>query len=186
MDELRARIASGEVSPHDLVWRDGMQNWQPAGSVPELAQDAGGYGVAPPAYAPPPNYPQPGYPQPGYPHQGGYAPNPSGYSPNPGGYAPQPGGPGQPINYGGYQPGPVAAGAHQGKAVTAFVLSLLGFVCLGLILGIVAISMATTAMNAMKASGDQKGKGFAVAAVVIGIIDIVAWAVIMLAKFGGR
>ena len=175
-DELQGKLASGEVSQQDLVWREGMPNWQPAGTVAELASAGGGYGVAPPAYVPPP----PGYAQPG-----GYV-QPGGYPQPPGGYAPHPGGPGQPLGYGGYATGPVAEGAHQGKAVTAVVLSLVGFICFGLILGIVAISMAMSAMNAMKASGDQKGKGFAIAAVVIGIVDIVAWAVIMLARFGGR
>jgi hypothetical protein len=36
LDELRAKFASGEVSGTDMVWREGMTDWKPASSVPEL------------------------------------------------------------------------------------------------------------------------------------------------------
>jgi hypothetical protein len=35
--ELRALIASGGVGPETLVWRDGMKDWLPLRSVPELS-----------------------------------------------------------------------------------------------------------------------------------------------------
>lgn len=35
--DLRAKVATGEVSPTDLVWRDGMTDWLPSSRVPELA-----------------------------------------------------------------------------------------------------------------------------------------------------
>jgi hypothetical protein len=41
--ELRAKLATGEVAPSELVWRDGMSDWVPASLVPELM------GQAPPA-----------------------------------------------------------------------------------------------------------------------------------------
>lgn len=34
--ELMAKLASREVLPTDLVWKDGMGNWLPASKVPEL------------------------------------------------------------------------------------------------------------------------------------------------------
>ncbi len=34
--DLRSKLAIGEVSPNDLVWREGMTDWQPAAKVPEL------------------------------------------------------------------------------------------------------------------------------------------------------
>jgi hypothetical protein len=34
--ELRAKLAAGEVSQADLVWKDGMPDWQPAARVAEL------------------------------------------------------------------------------------------------------------------------------------------------------
>lgn len=35
--DLRSKLASGEISQTDLVWRDGMADWLPAAKVPELA-----------------------------------------------------------------------------------------------------------------------------------------------------
>jgi len=40
LEELKQRIDAGSVTAKDLVWRQGMQQWQPAGSVAELF-DAG-------------------------------------------------------------------------------------------------------------------------------------------------
>jgi len=36
-EELRGKIVSGAVKPEDLVWHDGMSDWQPVGKTPELA-----------------------------------------------------------------------------------------------------------------------------------------------------
>ncbi|HEX8522655.1 MAG TPA: RDD family protein [Tepidisphaeraceae bacterium] len=45
LEELRARVARGEVQPMDLVWTDGMADWMPASARPELGASAMG-GVA--------------------------------------------------------------------------------------------------------------------------------------------
>ncbi|MES2923273.1 MAG: CD225/dispanin family protein [Verrucomicrobiota bacterium] len=45
--ELRGKLASGEVSTADLLWREGMPDWQPAAKVAELNA------VVPPSFAPP-------------------------------------------------------------------------------------------------------------------------------------
>jgi len=37
IDDLRAKVATGEVLGADLVWRDGMPDWMPASAVPELS-----------------------------------------------------------------------------------------------------------------------------------------------------
>lgn len=63
---LRQMLASGALSSNDLVWRDGMGNWQPAGTVPELqgaSPAAGGAYAAPTGggYASPSPQPAPGY-----------------------------------------------------------------------------------------------------------------------------
>lgn len=49
-NELRAKISSGEISPSNLVWREGMTEWLPASSAPGLV-------AGPPAVSPyqPPN-----------------------------------------------------------------------------------------------------------------------------------
>lgn len=39
-EELRASLASGKVPPSTLVWRDGMVEWQPAFTLPELSSAA--------------------------------------------------------------------------------------------------------------------------------------------------
>jgi hypothetical protein len=65
--EIIAKLASGEVSAADLVWKEGMADWRPAASVAELAS----LRVIPPVvnspvvnspYAPPtfPSAPMPG------------------------------------------------------------------------------------------------------------------------------
>jgi GYF domain 2 len=35
--ELRSKLTSGEISPSDLVWKDGMTDWLPSSKVPSLA-----------------------------------------------------------------------------------------------------------------------------------------------------
>lgn len=37
LEDLRAKLASGEVSGAEMVWRDGLPDWRPASSMPELA-----------------------------------------------------------------------------------------------------------------------------------------------------
>lgn len=35
--ELRAKLAAGEISQIDMVWRDGMTDWLPVAKIPELS-----------------------------------------------------------------------------------------------------------------------------------------------------
>ena len=42
IDELRAKLASGEITATDMVWREGMPDWQPASAMPELAVSPAG------------------------------------------------------------------------------------------------------------------------------------------------
>jgi hypothetical protein len=37
VEALVSMLQQGHVQPTDLVWREGMGNWQPAGMVPELS-----------------------------------------------------------------------------------------------------------------------------------------------------
>lgn len=52
-DELISKIASGEVSPSDLVWKDGMGDWMPVSRISELSvastQVSASQSVSPPA-----------------------------------------------------------------------------------------------------------------------------------------
>ena len=66
--ELRAKLASGEVSATDLVWRDGMTDWLAAAKVAALGSPTGLPAATPPVppvsggvvnspYAPPASLP---------------------------------------------------------------------------------------------------------------------------------
>lgn len=45
--ELVSKLASGEISPSDLVWKDGMADWIPASQVAELKPAAAASPTAP-------------------------------------------------------------------------------------------------------------------------------------------
>lgn len=45
--ELASKLASGEISPSDLVWKDGMADWIPASQVAELKPAAAASPTAP-------------------------------------------------------------------------------------------------------------------------------------------
>jgi len=148
VEALRQLLAEGKVRQSDLVWRQGMGNWQPAGSVAEL-------GAANTAPTPVPACPV----TPGAPPAGGPAPY---------------GAPGYPP-YSQQAPLPYAAPPApnmQNKATTAFVISLLGLFCFGIVLGPIAIVLAVRAKAQMALTGNFAGKGLATAALIIGIIDI--------------
>lgn len=61
----------------------------------------------------------------------------------------------------------------NGQAIAAFVLSIVGLFIFGLICGILSISMSTAALKHIKMFPNEKGKGLAIAGIVIGIIDCV-------------
>lgn len=126
-EQLRQMTATGHIAAADLVWHEGMNDWQAAATIPALA--------------PPPT--QPVYPAAPPPQYQGYAPVPVAYQT------------------------PMAGGkSHQGMAIAGFVLSLLVFfpcTILGLIFSLIAL-------NGMKTSPNQDGKGLAIAGAVISTV----------------
>jgi uncharacterized RDD family membrane protein YckC len=56
--QLAQWAQAGQFAPHIMVWRNGMAQWQAAGTVPELATLFGGAGMGQPAYAAPLGYAQ--------------------------------------------------------------------------------------------------------------------------------
>jgi type IV pilus assembly protein PilA len=156
--ELTRRIGAGEVGSDDLVWREGMPDWQPARTVSELA----GALPAGPAAAPLPGS------SPSAPAQPAWAPG--GFDPS----APlsqqqawDPAGAAAPmLGYGGYTPPKPGA---SGLAIAAFVLSLAALF-VGMILALPALVMGIIAVYDAKRTGRRKG--LAVAAVVISGIDV--------------
>jgi len=68
-------------------------------------------------------------------------------------------------------------------ASSSLVWAILGLPTCGLILGIVAISNANKAKRLIREQPDAyTGEGLATAGLVIGIIDLVAWALIIIAN----
>ena len=61
----------------------------------------------------------------------------------------------------------------NGQAIASFVLSIVGLFIFGLICGILALSMGVTSLKHIKAFPNEKGKGLAIAGIVIGSIDCV-------------
>jgi Interferon-induced transmembrane protein/GYF domain 2 len=65
--DIRGKIASGEVASSDLIWKEGMPDWQPAASVKELAVSV----VSPGPSSTPPTLVASPYSTPTYPVHGG-------------------------------------------------------------------------------------------------------------------
>jgi len=73
------------------------------------------------------------------------------------------------------------------EARTALILSIVGIFCAGLILGIFAITKANATLKIM----DQyqvalERRGWAVAARILGVIDIIGWAIILVLNIMSR
>lgn len=69
-------------------------------------------------------------------------------------------------------------------ARNALIMSLIGLVCFGFILGILAVKKANSAIETIDIYGVVPEKrSLAVAAKVIGIVDIVVWVLGLIARF---
>ena len=164
LETLRDLLAARQVSGEDLVWTEGMPEWLPAGSVPELAGAIGGAGQqAPPMSVPPPPAP------------GGYSVPTAGYAPPPPpGYPP--GGMPPPPGTAGY-PNPVAYGApaqadQSGKATTSMWLGI-SSIALGLCCPLVGIGLGIAALVVGNKVNDPALLGKAKTGRICGIIGIV-------------
>src|SRR5262245_44228671 len=75
-----------------------------------------------------------------------------------------------------------ASGASAPGAVAALVYGLIGLFICGVIFGPIALIKSAEARQAIAQDPTLDGGGLATAGLVLGIIDIVAWAMIMLAR----
>jgi hypothetical protein len=71
------------------------------------------------------------------------------------------------------------------EANDALIYSIIGLFCFGVILGPIAISKGSKALNIIKNEPGYSGKGKATAGVVIGIIDLVGWLLGLIIRFSG-
>lgn len=65
------------------------------------------------------------------------------------------------------------AGKTNPSAIVGFVSSLIGLFLAGIIMGVLAICLGVSAKKHIAIFENEKGEGLAIAAIVIGIIDIV-------------
>ncbi len=151
---VRQLLATGELAPTDLVWTTGMAEWAEARTVDSLTPEPVRAPEPPPAQSTPPPVPPPSWGQPPPP-------------PRPGPFGQHPG-----------YPSPFGARSQHGRATGAFVCGLLSLVCspagIGLILGIVAMIMASNATSEMARTNNFEGRGLAKAGFILGIIGIVS------------
>lgn len=64
---------------------------------------------------------------------------------------------------------------YGGLVMTNKSLAILGFVLSLVVGGLPGLIVSAVALNKMKQSGDEDGKGFAIAGLVIGIVVLAIW-----------
>jgi hypothetical protein len=71
-------------------------------------------------------------------------------------------------------------------AVAALVFGILGFFICGIIFGIVAISKANAAKRMIESDPTYGGGGLATAGMIMGVIDLIAWAILLLVRLSAH
>jgi hypothetical protein len=193
VEELRGLLTNGQVAPTDLVWTEGMANWQPAGQVPALQAPAQPV-PAPPGVAT------------WYYSRAGQRSGPMtlealrGMAASgqlvwtegmtdwlPAAQVPAIGVHGgavpQPLGY--YQPPIGLQPSEKTKCVWALVCGIVSLLCCGVLLGPVALALGLMALSGMKRHGNQDGRGMAIAGVVLGIIGTVGGIVVIILQVAG-
>jgi hypothetical protein len=170
--EVRRMLAAGELRGTDLVWRDGLVEWQPAARVAEFA-------AAPrPAVAPPPLPPtaaglaSPGQ-SPGYPPVAAYAtPYQPGQSQDPAQNASM---------------RMLVPIGRSGWAIASGYLGLLAvFPFIGVLFGIGALVTGIFAVNDIKRHPDRHGMGRAIFGIIMGILFALVWVVAFIAYIAAK
>ncbi len=146
---LRARIATGEVGPRDLIWTEGMSSWTPLIHLPQF-----GAGAAVPPHLP----------------EFEDADAPDGVDPS-SPYAPPM------ANLGGAYPAGPAIPVTNGLAIASMVCGILSLVffcfCGGIFFGLPAVICGHLALNQLNHPGNQQdGRGMAIAGLVCGYAGI--------------
>ena len=179
---LSARIATGEIGPQDLVWKEGMDSWKPLQEIRHLApsgnhpQSQDSEGLTPElsqsSYAPPAEIKAPALddsivdevPQ-------------SPYSP-----------PVEGVEGASYTPGP-SLPVTNGLAIASMICGILSLIlfcfCGGLFLGIPALICGHLSLNQLNAPGNsQQGRGMAIAGLICGYLGIAFLIIMMLGGNG--
>jgi hypothetical protein len=72
----------------------------------------------------------------------------------------------------------------SGLAIASFVIAMLGIVCAGMVLGVAAITLGGLALRAISRQADLKGRGLAMAGLLTGIVEVVAWTLLLALVLG--
>jgi len=75
---------------------------------------------------------------------------------------------------------PSVSRAQAPGAVASLVCAIVGYFFLGIILGPIAIALATGARRRIRENSELEGNGLAIAGLVIGIVDTVLWGFLVL------
>ena len=179
---LSARIATGEIGPQDLVWKEGMDSWKPLQEIRHLApsgnhpQSQDSEGLIPELsqspYSPPVEVEASALddsivdevPQ-------------SPYSP-----------PVEGVEGASYTPGP-SLPVTNGLAIASMICGILSLIlfcfCGGLFLGIPAVICGHLSLNQLNAPGNsQQGRGMAIAGLICGYLGIAFLIIMMLGGNG--
>ena len=156
---LRARIATGEVGPRDLIWSEGMATWTPLMELPQF----GAGGVVSPVSPPE-----------------GTGSNEESFSDSP--YAPP-----SATLAGAYSPGP-ALPVTNGLSIASMVCGILSLVffcfCGGILFGIPAVICGHLGLNQLNhPENRQTGRGMAIAGLICGYCGLV---IFLLGILGGQ
>lgn len=152
-EDLKSRIAMGEVSGTDLAWREGMSDWMPVGSIAELKAEVPQPREEAPA-------PVSGYPSSAAPQGPLSSPSPQPYMP-----------PGSPA-------GTVLVPPSQGMAIASMICGIISliFCCAWVIsapLALVAIVLGHMAISKTNADPKQyTGKGMARTGQITGYLGL--------------
>lgn len=157
LDVMKQLASGGQIRREDLVWKDGMPDWVPAGGVADLFPPVAGSAGTADTYTPP----TPGAP---YPPQNPFP------------------GQAQPLGYEVNQTNP----AMQGKATTAMVLGICSIpTCLcplvGLGLGIAAMIVASKVQNAPNQGHANAGRICGIVGIVLSGLNMIAGVVMRFA-----
>lgn len=149
--EMESKLKAGEIASTDLVWKEGMADWLPAGKVPEIQAL-----LSPPA---PPSEPS-------------YGERPAPVSPSASPYA----APASPYSA---ATGVPVFSPSSGLAIASMVCGIVSVItscvwCIGGLLALVAIILGHIAFSKAKADPSRfGGKGMAAAGLVTGYFGIV-------------
>ena len=156
LEDMKSRIAMGEISATDLAWQEGMSDWMPIGSIAALKVE------------PAPPRPETGpYAAHAAPAQQEQAPAPEPYR------TPSAAPSAQPVAYG-QQP------LSQGLAIASLVCGIVSLIgcCAWFIMlpvGLVAVVLGFVALSKVKNDPARyAGKGMARAGVITGILGLIA------------